>query len=183
MVADAVEGFVAEVERDECCVRTPYRVVIALLHVRAQRILARVAAGPVPTVMAERDCFRKRNVQSECARNRDGNLRHFERVREACALVVIGEHEYLGLAGEAAERTRVEDSVTVTLEAGAVRVRLFLSRTVARADTARGERGKEITLSRFLFFAVQKFIGARARPRIGMSETHPGLGVRVRTHG
>ena len=47
-----------------------------------------------------------------------GDLRHLEGVGQAGALVVGGEDEDLGLAGEAPEGGGVQDAVPVALEAG-----------------------------------------------------------------
>ena len=53
---------------------------------------------------------------------RGGHLGHLEGVGEPGALVVVGEDEDLGLAGQPAEGGRVQDAVAVALEAGAQRV-------------------------------------------------------------
>ena len=63
-----------------------------------------------------------------------GHLGDLERVGEPGALVVVGEDEHLGLAGQAAERGGVQDAVAVALEAGAQRIGLLLGR--ARAPGA-----------------------------------------------
>ena len=54
-----------------------------------------------------------------------GHLRHLERMGQPRALMVLGEDEDLGLAGQPAEGGGVEDTVAVTLEAGAPHVGLL----------------------------------------------------------
>jgi hypothetical protein len=68
--------------------------------------------------------------------DRHGHLGDLEGVGEAGALVVVGEHEHLRLAGQAPERRAVHDAVAVALEAGAPRVRFLLHRPSA-GPTAR----------------------------------------------
>jgi hypothetical protein len=58
-------------------------------------------------------------------------LGNFECVGEACALVVFGKDEDLGLAGKAAKRSGVQDAITVTLEAGTKWIGFFVDGAVA----------------------------------------------------
>ena len=106
---------------DERDVGAPHRVVEAAVDVRAERVLAGVTARAVTAVVAERDGLGERHVQPERAGDRRGDLGDLERVGEPGALVVVGEDEDLGLAGQPAERAGVQDAVAVALEAGAPR--------------------------------------------------------------
>jgi hypothetical protein len=83
--------------------------------------------------------------------DRARDLGDLERVRQPGPLMVVGEHEDLGLAGEPTERRGVQDAVAVALEAGAERVGLLrrsrdhrhrrLSSRAARAVRARAPPG------------------------------------------
>jgi hypothetical protein len=94
--------------------------------------------------------------------------------------MVLGEDEYLGLAGQATERRRVQDAIAVTLEAGSPLVGLFGPRTFAGTCGARGSRREQ---RRFEFFALgaatrRDGLGAIRRGRAG-GRTDPGVGVGV----
>jgi len=93
-----------------------------------------VAARAVATVVPESDRFRQCNVEAERARHRGGNLGHFECVREARALVIVGEDEDLGLTSEASERGRVQDSVSVAFEARAPLIRSLFDRALPASE-------------------------------------------------
>ena len=113
----------AEVERREGHRRAPGRVVEPALDEGVERVLAGVPARTVAAVVAERDRLGERDVEPHGPRDAAGDLGDLEGVREAGALVVLGEDEHLGLAGEPPERARVQDAVAVALEAGPPRVR------------------------------------------------------------
>ena len=106
VVADAVERLGAQVERAQRDVGAPRGVVVAAVDVRRQGVLAGVAARPVAAVVAEGDGLGQGDVEPEHAGDGRGDLGDLEGVGEAGALVVVGEHEHLGLAGQAAERRR-----------------------------------------------------------------------------
>src|SRR6185369_1048783 len=92
-------------------------------HQLAQLLLARVAEGRMPDVVAERDRLDQRLVQLQRASDRARDLRDLERVGHARAEVVAGAvDEDLRLVFEAAERAAVDDAVAVAREVGAVRV-------------------------------------------------------------
>ena len=121
MVADAVEGLGAQVERGQHHVRAPHRVVVAADE-RTERLLAGVAAGPVTAVVAQGDGLGQRQVQSQRAGDGHRHLRHLERMGQSGALVVGREHEDLGLARQSTEGAGVQDAIAVALEAGAYRI-------------------------------------------------------------
>jgi hypothetical protein len=142
VVADAVEGLDAQVERGECDVGTPLGVVEPTLDVDAERILAGVAAGPVPAVVTEGDRLGERYVQPEGAGDRAGHLGDLESMGETGSLVVVREDEDLRLAGQPPEGGRVQDAVAVALEAGAPGVGRFLDRPVPCAVRPRRQGGE-----------------------------------------
>ena len=100
--------------------------------VRRQGVLAGVPAGAVPAVVAEGDGLGEGDVEAERPGHRRGDLGDLEGVGEPGALVVVGEHEHLRLAGQAAERRGVEDAVAVALEARPPRVGLLGPGPLAR---------------------------------------------------
>ena len=102
-------------------------------HVGVERVLAGVATGPVPAVVPERDGLGEGDVEAAGPGDGRGDLRHLERVGEPGALMVLGEHEDLGLAGQPTEGGGVEDAVAVALEAGAPLVGCLGLRPVAGA--------------------------------------------------
>ena len=81
-----------------------------------------VAARPVAAVVPEGDRLGQCHVEPDGAGDRGRHLRHLDRVGQPGALMVLGEHEHLGLPGEAAERRAVDDAVPVPFEAGSVRI-------------------------------------------------------------
>ena len=142
MVADAVERLGAQVERREHDVGAPHGVVVPALDVRRQGVLAGVAARTVAAVVAEGDGLGEGDVEAQTAGDRGGDLGDLEGVGEPRALVVVGEDEHLGLAGEPSEGAGVQDAVAVALEAGAVGVGWLLQGTVAR-PLRPGGQGRE----------------------------------------
>ena len=106
-------------------VGAPHGVVVAAGHVGAEGVLARVAAGAVAAVVAEGDGLGQGHVEPAGPGDGRGHLGHLEGVGEPGPLVVVGEHEHLGLAGQAPEGGGVQDAVAVALEAGAGRVGLL----------------------------------------------------------
>ena len=83
---------------------------------------ARVAKRRMPEVVAEGNGFGQVFVQAQGARNGTPDLRNFEGMGQAGAVVVaLRGDEYLRLVGQAAKRLGMDDAVAVTLETGAVR--------------------------------------------------------------
>ena len=125
VVADAVEGLGAQVERGQRDVGPPRGVVEAAGEVGVEGVLAGVAARAVAAVVAEGDGLGERHVEPAGPGHAGGHLGHLQGVGEAGPLVVLGEDEDLGLAGQPAEGGGVQDPVPVPLEAGAPRVGLL----------------------------------------------------------
>jgi hypothetical protein len=108
-----------------------------------ESILAGVAPRAVATVVPEGDCLGERLIETECSGDGNGDLRDLERVSETGALVVIRENEDLGLSGKSAEGgCPVEDSISISLEAGADRVRLFGDTPFPRTSCESGTVGE-----------------------------------------
>ncbi len=103
---------------------------------RGEGALARVAKGRVAQVMPEGDGLGEVLVQAQRPRDAASDLRHFERVREAGAVVVPRARNTCGLRLEAPECLAVHDAVAVALVAGAQLVGLLGN------ETARGGVGK-----------------------------------------
>ena len=116
---------------------------------------------------------------SPSARATDGgDLGDLEGVGEPGALVVVGEDEHLGLAGQAAERAGVQDAVAVALEAGAPRVGLPPSTAALAGAVGRGwRRGARRAVLGVLARLARRRSGRRpgARPtsRRGRARTSP----------
>jgi hypothetical protein len=100
VVSDAIKSLSTKVEWYEGDICSPYRVVIAIAEVGAERVFARMASRAVPAVVANSDCLSKVDVQAKRPRYRASNLGNFECVGKACALVVIRKDEDLGFASE-----------------------------------------------------------------------------------
>ena len=144
MVADAVEGLLAQVQARQHHIRTPGAVVITTLDEQIERVLARVPAGPVAAIVTERDGVDQCHIHADSPRHSDGALRYLQRVCESCALVIRRVHHHLRLPREPAERRRVHDPVAVTLETGAERIGFLGCCAVARTH---GEGGVSVECS------------------------------------
>ena len=147
VVGDAVDRLGAEVEGGQRDVRPPRRMVEAAREERVEGVLAGVPARAVPAVVAQGDRLGQGHVEPAGPGHRRGHLGHLECVGEAGALVVLGEDEHLGLAGQAAERGGVQYPVPVPLEAGAPLVGLLGPGPARRPPTPRrGARSEEAVL-------------------------------------
>src|SRR5664280_2512111 len=104
-------------QRDVC---SPRGVVESPVEVGGQRILAGMAPRAVPAVVAESDRLGQGDVEATGPGDAGGHLGHLQRVGQPGPLVVVGEYEDLGLAGQSPERRGVQDAVAVALETGAV---------------------------------------------------------------
>ena len=157
----------------------PRRVVEPAGHVGVERVLAGVPARPVPAVVPEGDGLGEGHVEPAGPGDGRGDLRHLERVGEAGALVVLGEDEDLGLAGQPAERGGVEDAVAVALEAGAPGIGLLGLGPVAGVRRA-GGAGRQQRVLELLALRPRPLgtAGAAGRPR-GRPRSRPDAGVRV----
>ena len=182
MVANSIKRFATQVQRHKCNISTPHGMVIAAIDIRRQRVFAGMTTWAVPAVVAECDGLGEGDIETDGASNRRGNLGHLERVGQAGALVVLRKHEDLGLAGESPKRRRVQDTITIALETGAVGVGFLFVGAVSGAKRAGGERCKMFVLAGFAGVAGQHVETASASPRICVSKTNASV-VGVAVHG
>src|SRR4029079_10152091 len=170
MVADAVEGFAAQVQRRQRDIGAPHRMVVATLDVGRQGVLAGVAAGTVTAVVAEGDRLRQSDVEAERSGDAGGNLGDLEGVGQPRALMIVREHEDLGLAGEPAERAGMQDAIAISLEARAPRVRSLVDRPRTGTGGSSCRRRKYRVFGVLAPLAGHEFSGARTSEGIGMGE-------------
>ena len=98
---------------------------------------------------AERHGLGQGHIEPEGSGDPRGHLGHLEGVGQSSSLVVVGEHEDLGLARQAAKGGSMEDPVAIALEAGAPWVRLLGKEPLARTDGTCGPRHKGTVLTFF----------------------------------
>ncbi len=174
VVGDPVERLGTEIEWGERDAGAPGGVVEPPGYVGVERVFTGMTAGPVPAVVAERDGLCERDVEAARARDRSRDLCHLERVREAGALVILGEHEDLRLAGEAPKRRGVQDAVPVALEARSPRVGLFGHGSPSRVTGAGSPRRQELLFERLSLLAADRQGGAPgSRPAAGSTVPSP----------
>jgi hypothetical protein len=174
VVAHPVERLGTQVEVHEGDVSAPRRVVVAAIDVGRERVFAGVAAGAVAAVVPERDGFGECNVEPQGSGDARGHLRHLERVREACALVISRENEHLRLARQPAEGGGVQDAVAVALETRAQRIGFLVDETCAGARGPSGSGCEQIVLALLARLAAERFDGAERRARVGVGRAHAG---------
>ena len=100
-------------------------------HAFVERVLAGVPERRVAEIVREADRFGQRFVELQCARDRAGDLRDFDRVREPRAVqiaLVIDEH--LRLVDQAAKGGGMDDAIAVAL--------IFAAKSRAAARRAGG---------------------------------------------
>ncbi len=156
--------------------RPPRRVVEALGDVGVEGVLAGVAARAVTAVVAEGDGLGEGHVQPAGAGHPGGHLGHLEGVGEPGPLVVLGEDEHLGLAGQPPEGRRVQDAVPVALEARPPRVGLLGPGPPSGAGGPGGAGGEGpllVLLARPAGHGrVAPTRGRDAGPRVGVGDPH-----------
>jgi len=130
---EAFERFPAEVQPVEVGVPTleirhdtqRLRVVIKAAKSRKtliERSLTSMTEWRMAEIVRERQRFGEVLVQSECARERAGNLRDLKRMRQSRAIVItLVIDEDLRLVRQPAKRSGVDDSVAVAPESIAAR--------------------------------------------------------------
>ena len=130
-------------------IHDPQRLQVVLeaavvAHALIQRVLAGMAEGSMSQVVSETDRLGERLIQPERECDRARDLRHLDRVRDACAVqVALVVDEHLGLVDEAAESVGVDDAIAVALELAAkLRLRLGVvpSARLLIVRCVRGER-------------------------------------------
>ena len=105
-----------------------------------ERALAGVTERRMAEIVTKRRRLRQVLVEAERARQRPGDLGHFQSVGQPRAeMVAFMEHENLGLVAEPAKRRGMDDAVAVAPEHAAARA---LRLREAPAAARRGLRGK-----------------------------------------
>ena len=124
-----------------------------LSYGRRKSLLAGMAEGGMPQIMAEGHGFGQILVQAERTRDRAGDLRHFERMREARAkMVALGSDEHLRLVGQASKTLRMNDLVAVALKLVAQEIRLGGTSAPFRFARERSVLRKTGALALYLVF-------------------------------
>ena len=122
--------------------------------------------GPCPQSCPSAIASVSATFSRHARRDARGHLGDLERVGEARALVVLREHEHLGLARQAPERGGpVQDPVPVPLEARARRVGLLRPRPVAGAAGPRRARRELRVLEVLTRDPVERARSRRSSPR------------------
>ena len=76
-----------------------------------------MAERRVAEIVGERHGFREVFIEAQGARNRPGDLRHFEAVSQPGAVMIaLMVNKDLGLVGQPAERGRVDNAVAIALK-------------------------------------------------------------------
>ena len=183
MVADAVEGLDAEVERGEDDVGAPHGVVVAAGHERCEGILRRVTTGAVAAVVAERDRLGEGDVEPDRRGDGGGHLGDLERMGEPGALVVFGEDEHLRLAGQPAERGgAVQDAVAVALETRAQGVGRLGHGPIARPTGEGGAGAHRVVLGGLASHAIVRGPDRDLGMAVGVGMTDRRIGAAVTRH-
>ena len=105
----------------------------ALFQAGVQHLLADVAEGRMPEVVAQPDRLREVLVQAQRTRHRARDRRHLERVREPRTVVVsLGRDEHLRLVLQAAKGLAVHDAVAIALKRRAQRAILLREHPACR---------------------------------------------------
>jgi hypothetical protein len=136
MIANAVQCFDAQVERNQCDIGAPERVIEAMCNEWRECVLAGVTTWAMPAIVPKRDGFGKHGVEPECTRDSNGHLRNLESVCKPSALMILGEDEDLSFSCETTKCGSVKNAIAVALEARAIVVGLFGDCSVAGAQCA-----------------------------------------------
>ena len=152
MLDQAFDGFPREVEAVEARVAPLEQrhhadglgIVIEtaeLRHFGIQRAFAGVTEGRMAEVMGERQGLGEVLVEPERARDCTGDLRHFQRVSEACPVVIALVHKKdLGLLAQPPEGGGMKHTVAIALEFGPRRAWRLVFEPAATLLWMRGDR-------------------------------------------
>ena len=125
-------------------------VIEAAGHELVDHAFAGVAERRVPEVVAEGDGFGQLLVQPQHLRDRAGDLRHLERVREPRAVVIAGRREeHLRLVLQPAKRLAVDDAVAIALERRPHVVFGLRTQPAARVGALRRLGREDVALAQF----------------------------------
>lgn len=178
MVADAVEGLHAQVERLEGDVGAVDGVVVSAGQIGGEGIFGGVAGGTVPAVVRERDRLDEGQAQVGGPGDAGRDLSDLDGMGQPGAQVIVfGGDENLTFAGESPPRTRVLDAVEVAFETEAERVG-FLGATACAGPGRPGRAGRQASCEvGFAFLAAQQ-PPADDGEGIAMRVTHGRLDLR-----
>jgi len=136
-------------------------VVEAAWHQRVDDALARVAEWRVAQVVTKGNRFGQLFVQPEHLRDRPGDLRHLERMRQPGPVVISGRREeHLGLVLQSAKRLAMNDAVAIALKGRTNVVFLLRPETTARI---RAPGGLRASVSRSRCSSCSRIVTARSR--------------------
>ena len=141
-------------------------VIEAARHQLAQDTLTGMAERRVAKIVAERDRLGELLVQVQHLGDRSRDLRNFQRVRQAGAVVIAGRRkEHLRLVLEAAKRLGVDDAVAVALESRPNRIFVFLAHAALAVGAFRSLRREDLPLTLFEMFANRRAHAPSIIPR------------------
>jgi hypothetical protein len=120
------------------------------------------------TVVPESDRVSQRHVDADFTCDGCRDLRHFECVGQPGALVVAWKHDNLCLPGQAPERSGVHNPIAVTLETGALVIRLLGDGPTSRSLGKCGSRAEHRSFTLLTEFPMHNW-----------SRTGAGLGTWV----
>ena len=90
-------------------------------------VLAGMAKRSVPQIVGQRDGFGQILIETQNAGNGPGDLRHFQRMGQPGAVVIpLMVHKNLRFVFQTAKSAGMNDTVTIPLKTGTVRMLLFL---------------------------------------------------------
>ncbi len=126
-----------ELRHDAQGLRIVVEAAIGQQHL-VQRVFAGVPEGRVAEIVNQRHAFGQILIQLQRARQGASNLRNFDRMRQARAVVIaVLSNEHLRLVLQSPEGRRVDDPVAVTLEFGARRARPLFIEPASRCPRVR----------------------------------------------
>ena len=132
-------------------------VIEAAGHQLAQHPFAGVAERRVAEIVPERNRFGQLFVQPQHLRDGPRNLRDFERVRQARAVVIAGRREeHLRLVLQPAERLGVDDAIAIALERRADRIFVFGADAALAVGALRRLRRQDLALALLELFANRR---------------------------
>ena len=142
----AREGGIALLELIDHAQRLQVVLEAAVLaHALVERILAGVPEGRVAEIMGQRYGLDQRFIELQRAGDGAGDLRHFNRVRDARAIqIAFVVDEHLGLVRQAPKGIRVDDAIAVALEFAAILRRRLGVSAAARASIVRRVGGQHV---------------------------------------
>ena len=109
-------------------------------HGLGQDPLTRVTERRVPQVMGQGHAFGEILIQSQLPRYDSRDLSSLQRMRQRVPVVVRFQmHEDLGLVLQATKGGRVDDSTSISLKCGPVRVRFFRMKSMTRSRTTKSK--------------------------------------------